>query len=230
MSTDSKSPREGEATVRRVVNGMFPSNCYLIHTGIANECAVIDPGLDVQVIVDALHEAGLRPRAVLCTHGHFDHAGSAAVLQARYDCPVYLHEADAKTLRSSNFLLMAFRIPARIEQPRVEGVVGLNLSVSVGERRFVFHPTPGHTPGSCLIECGTSLFTGDTLYSRGVGLSRLPGEDGELLRGSILSVWNRFADEMQVHPGHGDWAPLGWIKQHNRALQQFLKLQRAAEA
>jgi glyoxylase-like metal-dependent hydrolase (beta-lactamase superfamily II) len=215
-------PGDTGTPVRRVLNGVFASNCYLVPTGVGDECVVIDPGLDAQVIERALAEFALRPRAVLCTHGHFDHAGSAAALQQRHDCAVYLHEADSKTLASSNFLLMALRIPARVEQPRVQSVSRGDLEISVGERRFVFHPTPGHTPGSCLIECGDALFTGDTLYSRGIGLSRLPGENAEQLRASILAAWDRFGDDVVVHPGHGDPARLGWIKQHNQALRRFL--------
>ena len=48
---------------------------------------------------------------------------------------------------------------------------------------------PGHTPGSCLIALGSALFTGDTIYTRGVGLSHLPGEQPETLRQSILAAW-----------------------------------------
>ena len=48
---------------------------------------------------------------VILTHGHFDHAGGAAWFQEKYGAPCYLHGADLKTLRSSNFLIMAFRIP-----------------------------------------------------------------------------------------------------------------------
>jgi hydroxyacylglutathione hydrolase len=219
-----------EGPVWRVTNGIFPSNCYIVGTGTAGECFLIDPGLDPAPIEAALAELRLRPHAICCTHGHFDHAGSAAVLQKRYDCPVYLDEADAKTLRSSNFLLMAFKIPARTELPATLGVRELNFEIRIGDRQVVYHPTPGHTPGSCMIECGSSLFTGDTLYSRGVGLSKLPGENAEQLRRSILSMWDRFAADVTVHPGHGDSARLDWVKHHNHALLRFLQLQPAPQA
>ena len=212
-----------DGPVWRVTNGVFPSNCYLCSTEVAGECFIIDPGLEASRIEAALAELELVPRAVLCTHGHFDHAGSAAHFQKEYGCKVYMHTGDAKTLRSSNFLLMAFKIPARVETPEIHGVEQEGFLVSMGDTHVRYHPVPGHTPGSCILEHGTSLFTGDTVYSRGIGLSKLPGEDPELLRRSILSVWDRFPDDAIVRPGHGDAASLGWIKQNNSALLRFLR-------
>ena len=213
-----------DAPVWRVTNGVFPSNCYIVPTGVDGQCVLVDPGLDGEAIEQAVASMGWTPAAVLCTHGHFDHAGSAARFH-RLGCPVYLHDADLKTLRSSNFLLMAFKVPARIEVPPVEPVAPRGFRVAVGGLQFTFHPAPGHTPGSCVIECGRALFTGDTLYSRGVGLSKLPGEDPARLRESLLALWERFPDDAIVHPGHGDSAPFGWIKSHNAALRRFLEPQ-----
>lgn len=209
--------------IRVVTNGVFASNCYLCMIDVPGECFIVDPGLDAAPIEAALAEHHVSPRAVLCTHGHFDHAGTAAHFQKRYGCPVYLHERDLKTLRSSNFLLMAFKIPTRMQMPEVLPVTDSDPQVRIGGETVRYHAVPGHTPGSCAIEYAESLFTGDTLYSRGVGLSKLPGEDAVELRRSILAVWDRFADETIVRPGHGESATFGWIKQNNLALQGFLR-------
>lgn len=210
--------------VWQVTNGLFPSNCYLCATDTEGDCLIVDPGLEAGPIEAALSELALTPRAVLCTHGHFDHAGTAAHFQRRFGCPVHLHERDVKTLRSSNFLLMAFKIPAKVSMPDVQAVTDTEPVLKIDGVVVRFHPTPGHTPGSCALELGGTLFTGDTLYARGVGLSRLPGEDANELRRSILSVWDRFADDTMVRPGHGDSAELGWIKQNNAALRAFLQV------
>ncbi|MEQ1804889.1 MAG: MBL fold metallo-hydrolase [Burkholderiaceae bacterium] len=205
-----------------VTNGIFPSNCYLCATEIPGECFIVDPGLDATPIEAALAQYGLRPCAVLCTHGHFDHTGSAAHFQNVHNCPVYLHRRDVKTLRSSNFLLMAFKIPTRVSAPEITEVADDLPEVRLGSRVVRFHSVPGHTPGSCVLEFGRTLFTGDTVYSRGVGLSKLPGENAEMLRRSIQSIWNRFPDDTLVRPGHGEAAELGWIKSNNAALLRFL--------
>ena len=215
----------GGGPIWSVTNTVFPSNCYIFATEVPGDCLIIDPGLDSAPIEKALFELDLVPRAILCTHGHFDHVGTAAYFQDRYDCPVYMHERDLKTLRSSNFLLMAFKIPARIRMPSLHNITDLNPLVRIGGLTVRFHPVPGHTPGSCVIEILGSLFTGDTLYARGVGLSKLPGEDAVQIRASILFFWNRFADDMMVRPGHGKPALLGWIKKNNTELLDFLNIE-----
>lgn len=217
-------------TVSVVTNGVFPSNCYLVETGEPGHCLVVDPGLDPSPIEAALQQKGLRPQAVLCTHGHFDHAGSAAHFSRQYGCPVHLHARDLKTLKSSNFLLMAFKIPARMQIPEVAAVEGERSELLIGPATVVFHAVPGHTPGSCLIECGDLLFTGDTMYARGVGLSRLPGEDAEQLRHSLKGIWQRFPDGTRVCPGHGESADFGSIKRQNTPLLRFLNPDDASES
>jgi hydroxyacylglutathione hydrolase len=213
-----------EATrVWRVTAGVFPSNCYIVGLGDSRRCAVVDPGLGTAAISEAIDVLGLEPAAVVCTHGHFDHVGSAAAIQRRNGCPVYLPAEDLATMRSSNFLLMAFKIDARIELPEVTKVARAQPSVVVDGETFTFHPVPGHTPGSCIVRSGERLFTGDTLYARGVGLSKLPGERPAQLRDSIASIWSLFPADAQVYPGHGESASLGWIRDNNTALQRFLE-------
>ena len=85
--------------VRTIVNRDFHSNTYLLATGQGSDCVVIDPGLDRDAIAKDLAECGWRPKAVLCTHGHFDHVGSAAWLQASFDVPVHLLGSDLKLAR-----------------------------------------------------------------------------------------------------------------------------------
>ena len=110
-----------------------------------------------------------------------------------------------------------------MQMPKVQVVTDDDPVVRIGEVVVRFHPMPGHTPGSCAIEHSNSLFTGDTLYSRGVGLSSLPGESADLLRQSILAIWDQFGENTIVRPGHGESAAFGWVKKNNSALLKFLK-------
>ncbi|MBK6854520.1 MAG: MBL fold metallo-hydrolase [Burkholderiales bacterium] len=217
-------PIEGSDRLWRITAGVFSSNCYALQTS-PGRCVLIDPGLGGQEIRAGLQQLDLTPQAVLCTHGHFDHGGSASVFQREHGCPVYLHRDDVKTLRASNFLMMAFRIDARVELPEVTqlGDEHHASDVVVDGCRFSFHTTPGHTPGSCVIQAGDLLFTGDTLYSRGIGLSKLPGERPDQLRASIRSVFESFGSHCRVFPGHGEAAELGWIRDHNLALLRFME-------
>jgi glyoxylase-like metal-dependent hydrolase (beta-lactamase superfamily II) len=164
---------------------------------------------------------------VLCTHGHFDHVGGAARLQAVYDVPVHLHRDDEKTVRSANFMMMAFKLAARITLPQFtwveEGAV-----VRAGALQARYQAAPGHTPGSCLIHVGGVVFTGDTIYARGVGLVELPGESPARLRQSILAVWDTLDEWLEILPGHGPSSAFGDLKRENLPLRRFLELPAAA--
>lgn len=218
----------GGGGVWRVTSGEFPSNAYICGTGGGN-CILIDGGLDPAAIDVVLQQLALTPVAVFCTHGHFDHAGSAAHFQKKFGCPVYLHGADRKLLKASNFLLMAFKLASRIEQPSEITAVESGQSVDVAGHALTFHGAPGHTPGSCIIEFGSALFTGDTIYTRGVGLSNLPGEQPEILKQSILALWPMLTADRIVYPGHGGCASGADVRAINRALLEFLGLPYSAE-
>jgi len=204
-----------------VTAGTFPSNSYIVASSVPVAAILIDSGLDGEAIETALDELGLIPSHLLCTHGHFDHLGSAASLQARFDIPVFLHAADEKIMRRNNFLLMAMGLPDRVTLPQLTFVEdGALVAEARGAR---FRNTPGHTPGSCVIQIDQHWFTGDTVYARGVGLSKLPGERLSELRASIGALWNDLQHYM-VHPGHGPSAAGAEVKATNLALHAFLQL------
>lgn len=215
---------EGAAGLWRVTSRIFPSNAYLVAAENGSDCLLIDPGLDGDLIEEALALSGLTPTAILCTHGHFDHLGSAARFQQSRGAPVYLLEADVKTAGSSNFLLMALKMAPRITVPKIDRPVRASLSTTVSGRRVTFLASPGHTPGSAVIRVDGFAFTGDTMYSRGVGLSRLPGENVDQLKSSIENLFLTLPEDVLVLPGHGGEARLGEIRRTNLPLRSFLGL------
>ncbi|MDB5964001.1 MAG: beta-lactamase domain protein [Polaromonas sp.] len=212
----------GEA-LWQVVSGVFTSNCYISGTGGATGCILIDPGLDPAGIDAQLAVLGKKPEAVLCTHGHFDHVGGAAYFQHKYGVPVYLPANDRKTMQSSNFLMMAVKIAMRIELPDATLVPPEGGTVEAGGTSYTFQPLPGHTPGSCLVRNASHVFSGDSLYARGVGLSHLPGEDRNLLRAGIRALWDTLPADVLICPGHGPAARFGDICRENAALLTFLQ-------
>lgn len=214
----------GGGTVWRTTAGEFSSNTYFFDAeGGSGGAVVVDPGLDGLAIEADILSCGLKPTRVFCTHGHFDHTGSAAYFQRKYGTPVHIHLRDRKTLASSNFLLMLLKIPRKVEQPEVTWVED-EFTHALGTSTLRYLPAPGHTLGSCIIEFGDAWFTGDTIYARGVGLSDMPGENSELLKSSILSLWDRLAHVELVCPGHGEAAIGNDIRVGNTSLLRFLGL------
>lgn len=219
MNALSAWPRED---VRRVVNSALKSNTYLLKAAEGGRCVVIDPGLDRDAIELEIATSGWTPEAVLCTHGHFDHVGSAAWVQQTFGVPVILRKADHKLAKMSNFMMAAFRLPQRIALPDFQLLDDDASSVEFGGRRYVFHPLPGHTPGSAGITTDDMLFSGDSLYASKTALSKLPGEDHDQLRSSLTGLFSWIGADVRVLPGHGGSATIAEIHEHNHELRSFM--------
>jgi hydroxyacylglutathione hydrolase len=213
----------GGGAVWRVTSGTFPSNTYFCEADVPGGAILIDSGLDGLAIDAEMMEQGLRPHQVFCTHGHFDHAGSAAYFQKKYGCQVFMHKADTHILKTSNFLLMALKIQQKIELPNVTFIED-QFSMDINGQPLRYLSAPGHTPGSCVVELGSAWFTGDTIYSQGVGLSQLPGENVDQLKSSIRGLWERLTVDRTVYPGHGNSADGASVRCENHALLKFLGL------
>ena len=85
--------------VLTAVAPVFGTNCYLVVADDAVSCVIVDVGAGVAPRVRAIvAERGLRPTAVLATHGHVDHTWGAAEVSEAFGVPLYLHAADAYRL------------------------------------------------------------------------------------------------------------------------------------
>ena len=66
----------------------FQQNCSLVWCDDTRQAAVIDPGGDLEVILSAVDEHGLKLQQIWLTHAHIDHAGATAELAARLKLPI----------------------------------------------------------------------------------------------------------------------------------------------
>ena len=143
--------------------GSYQTNCYLAadDDGV---CAVIDPGYTPERVLEAAQRYGLTIRAVLLTHGHFDHVGGVRGVAEAARCPVWLCEADTV-------------LPERLTAGPLyyTDTYADGDTVEVGSLRFTVLETPGHTPGSVCLLCENVLFSGDTLFAGSCGRVDLAG-------------------------------------------------------
>lgn len=185
-----------------LVVGPLQTNCYFV--GRPPRTAIVDPGAESDRILERLDRLGLKPEAILLTHGHIDHIAHVAHVVERWPVPVALHRADLPFLLTRQWEELEDFLAARpcpepgiwLEEGQSVSVAGLDLEV--------LH-TPGHTPGGvCLLERAThQALVGDTIFFRGVGRTDLPGGDWETLERSIREKLYRLEGDWVLYPGHG---------------------------
>lgn len=119
--------------------GHLMTNCYIVTDETTLECAVIDPGDESNTILYYLEDNHLTCRAILLTHGHYDHTGAVYAVHEETGAPVYMNALDAGTAVA--FDSYTFTPP--------EGTIFYKEGdeVKVGNLTFRVMETPGHTPG-----------------------------------------------------------------------------------
>jgi len=197
-----------------VVVGAIATNCFIIPLADKGTCAVIDPGADPDLIIARLRRSRLRPTLILLTHGHFDHLGGLADLVAAFpDAPVpdvAIHAADADHLGPQALAVhrrdFAFVGAAAYVDSLWRPLPRPTRLVADGDRigPFTVLHLPGHSPGSVAFydQEGSRLFSGDTLFSGGVGRTDLPGGDPPALAKSLKRIL-ALDGATRVYPGHG---------------------------
>lgn len=211
--------------VYTIRNEIFPSNTYLLTS--QEKCIVIDPGLNFDLIDAAIIEKNLIPIAIIATHGHFDHIGSAQNIIEKYNIPFYIHKADYKMTQSANFFLKIARINHMIKTPKPSNIIQGEHTILNFDGFFPIEITnfEGHSDGSCVIQYENYIFTGDMIYANCIIPNSFPGENLNKLRDSIVKLFNSYPDETIVYPGHGRSATLKEIKDQNKDLEKFLSEQ-----
>jgi hydroxyacylglutathione hydrolase len=193
-------------SVERITVGRWSANCYLAHDGQVG--MIIDPGDEPEIISQQVTEVGFNPVAIINTHGHFDHVGAVAPLKRMFGIPFYLHCEDRRLLTHANLYRSLAGDRTLIETPTVDSFLEHGGKVDVHAWVMEVIHTPGHTAGSVCLRVANALFTGDTLFSDGVGRTDLPGGSKAKLADS-LSTLAACSPEMEIFPGHGPGDTLG---------------------
>jgi hydroxyacylglutathione hydrolase len=195
----------------------FGTNCWLLAAEGNDQAVVVDPGFFPDRIRELLRVAGKRPAAVIATHGHFDHIGSAGELCGT-ELPFYIHREDEPALTDPEAWGSGFPVPAsRAEDVRtfVDGDV-LELA---GFELEVMH-TPGHTPGSACFRWEGLVFSGDLVFRGSIGRYDFPNSSASQMFSS-LRRFLALPDELDVLPGHGETTTVAIERATNPFLRQL---------
>lgn len=222
--------------------GILQCNCMILGDPRTGEAIVVDPGDEIDRVLEILERHQLKVRSIISTHTHIDHAGGLAALHRATGAPVLIHKDDLELYRHLDVQAQWLGLPTPETMP-------LRDFVSEGDRirwgKFsaeVVH-TPGHTPGSISLVVHASddhanarhaeehspsplvalpedrLISGDTLFNRSIGRTDLPGGSfPEILR-SIRDKLYTLPEDVIVYPGHGKATTIG----EERELNPFVR-------
>lgn len=215
--------------VRGIVVGVFQENCWIIGDQQSREAICIDPGDEPDEILALARELGVTIKAIANSHAHVDHVLGVRGVKDATGARFLLHEGDLELLRTGwQNALARFGIDVREGPPDPDGFVGDGDEVAVEGLSLRVIATPGHTPGSVSYYTNGLLFSGDTLFMGSIGRTDLPGGSHEQEMTSICERLLALPDETIVLPGHMEQTSIGFEREHNRFIQQWLAQQRAA--
>lgn len=224
------SPKMPEQLVHEILPvGLLQCNCSVVGDPETGEAVVIDPGDEVDRILEVIGRHKLAVRAILNTHAHIDHVGGLSKMRQATGAPVLMHVDDFQLYKGLDMQAawIGMRAP---EITQVDGWLREGDTVRWGGFEMRVLHTPGHTQGSvCLYLPQRSaaseektqriLFAGDTLFQGSIGRTDLWGGSFDLILRSLKSKLLTLPDDTAVFPGHGPATTIGQERERNPFLR-----------
>jgi hydroxyacylglutathione hydrolase len=208
--------------------GPFFKNGYVVGCERTRKAVFIDPGDEVEQLLDFIRKEQLDVTHILLTHAHVDHVSGVAEAKRALGAPIYLHNDDLFLYQNAVRTGMMFGLTVE-EPPPVDVFYEGETSVTFGDYEIRVVHTPGHCPGGvCLALRQTGdagaphLFVGDTLFAGSIGRTDLPGGDYDTLLTSITEVLFKFPDDSIVYSGHGPETTIGRERATNPFVLEYL--------
>jgi len=205
--------------------GWLQCNCSVVGDPATREAVVIDPGDEVERILEIIARHDLMVRAIVNTHAHIDHVGGLHKMKQATGAPVLMHSEDLELYRHLDVQAswIGVATPHTVE---VDSFLKEGDSVRWGGLEARVLHTCGHTPGSISLympdprnSARGRLFAGDTLFAGSIGRTDLWGGSFEGIMRSIHTKLLALPDETLVYPGHGPSTTIGAERETNPFLK-----------
>lgn len=187
--------------IEKFFNPICEENMY-IAINESNECYIIDPGdIYMTKVIDYIKENNLILKAILLTHGHFDHIlGLEKVLKYK-EVPIYISKIDKDYLYNPE-LSLANMIGNNFSLDRKYEVITFEDNDDLYEFKVI--STPGHTTGSVCFynESEKILISGDTILKSSYGRVDFPTGNMQDMVNSLRKLIE-LPDDVKIYPGHG---------------------------
>ncbi len=195
--------------VKRFINELMSSNCYILWDDISHKCVIIDPASE-----NSLSEIGfiegnnLVLDYIILTHEHTDHTWGVNNLLDEYpEAKVICHRIakDNMNTESKAYFRLYYNDPSYSYKVRQFDVVFdealYELVWNNTTLRFIH--VPGHSMGSVCVLVNGWLFTGDTILQSKPYVNKRNGSK-ELFIESVKKLLTMFDGNQIILPGHGD--------------------------
>ncbi len=201
--------------------GPLQCNCSVVGCEETKEAVVIDPGGDVEKILELVKEQGFTVKYLLHTHAHFDHIMGSSKLKEKTGAKICLHEKDKFLYDNLKMQCGLFGFKAEDPTP-TDLFLNDEEEVKIGKFNAKVIFTPGHTPGSLCFSVADQesiLFAGDTLFNHSIGRTDLWGGSFEDIIDSIKGRLFTLDDSTRVVTGHGEDTKIWTEKRENPFVQ-----------
>ena len=206
-------------------------NCTLVWCTATRKAALIDPGGEVDGLIQLVQSRGLELSKVWVTHGHLDHCGGAAELRDKTGCPIEGPHPDDRFWIET--------IEASAADWGMRGARGFEPDrwlqdgdrVELGKTAFEVLHCPGHTPGHVILFHRQARFAqvGDVLFQGAIGRWDFPRGNYDDLIASITGKLWPLGDDVQFVPGHGPMSSFGAERRSNPFVSDHALAAAAAE-
>jgi glyoxylase-like metal-dependent hydrolase (beta-lactamase superfamily II) len=189
--------------------GEYQTNCYILKFD------------DFEIIIDSgvnslswISENVTNPKAVLLTHGHFDHMWDCYKVARKYDIPIYINRKDLPLLKSD-----IFQKGIELLDEKLVTFLDENSEIFINKVKIQFHHFAGHSEGSSIIEIENSYFCGDVIFKGSIGRFDFPYSDPKKMKSSLIKVLE-FNENFTIYSGHGENTT---IKDERENIKMWIK-------